>query len=178
MREPTQGITIMSQVPTTRQSALRPALVAALDQLGSFVAGPRELSLSADGVQLQCEIHSADQLALAVQRSLVTVDKLRPAPLAKLQTIAATLAKRLTYLLEPISPIETDQEQCIVQMRSNPPSKGDDGTTYYELLVRRGGELELVRFSKIPGQVRQTIPATLTREVFLRLTADLANAGG
>jgi hypothetical protein len=62
-------------------------------------------------------------------------------------------------------------------MRSNPPSKGDDGTTYYELLVRRGGELELVRFRKIPGHVRETIPAMLTREVYLRLAADLASAG-
>ena len=155
---------------------LRTELLTALDQLGNFTAGPRELSLTADGVRLWCEIQSADQLALAVNRSLVTVDMLRTAPLAKLETIAAALAKRLTYLLEPISPIETDQDQCIVQMRSSPPSKGDDGTTYYELLVRRGGELELVRFRKIPGQLRETIPATLTREVFLRLTTDLASA--
>lgn len=156
--------------------SFRTELVSALDQLGSFAIGPRELSVTADGVRLWCEIQSADQLALAVNRSLVTVDKLQTAPLAKLETIAAALAKRLTYLLEPISPIETDHEQCIVQMRSNPPSKGDDGTTYYELLVRRGGELELVRFRKIPGQPRETIPATLTREAFLRLSADLASA--
>lgn len=155
---------------------LRTELISALDQLGSFVAGPRELSVSADGIRLWCEIQSADQLALAINRSLVTVDKLRTAPLAKLEAIAAALAKRLTYLLEPISPIETDTEQAIVQMRSNPPSKGDDGTTYYELLVRRGGELELVRFRKIPGQVREKIPATLTREVFLRLVGDLSAA--
>jgi len=168
MREPQEGITAMS---------LRSEIITALDQLGSFAVGPRELSLAADGVRLQCDIQSADQLALAINRTVVTVDKLRTAPLAKLETIAAGLAKRLTYLLEPISPIETDQEQCIVQMRSNPPSKGDDGTTYYELLVRRGGELELVRFRKIPGQVRETIAATLTREVFTRLINDLATAG-
>jgi hypothetical protein len=156
--------------------SFRTELITALDQLGSFAAGPRELSVAADGVRLWCEIQSADQLALAVNRSLVTVDKLQTAPLAKLESIAAALAKRLTYLLEPISPIEIDHEQCIVQMRSSPPSKGDDGTTYYELLVRRGGELELVRFRKIPGQPRETIPATLTREVFLRLTTDLATA--
>ncbi len=162
----------MSQVKKT----LCTELITALDQLGSFSAGPRELTLSTDGVRLLCDVQSADQLALAVNRTVVTVDKLLTAPLSKLETIAAGLAKRLTYLLEPISPIETDQEQCIVQMRSNPPSRGDDETTYYELLVRRGGELELVRFRKIPGQARETIAANFTREVFSRLVNDLASA--
>jgi hypothetical protein len=57
--------------------SLRTELITALDQLGTFPAGPRELSLSADGVRLQCDVLSADQLALAVNRSTVTVDKLR-----------------------------------------------------------------------------------------------------
>jgi hypothetical protein len=156
--------------------SFRTELTMALDQLGSFAAGPHELSVAADGVRLWCEIQSADQLAVAINRSVIAIDKLQATPLKQLENIAASLAKRLTYLLEPISPIETDSEQCIVQMRSNPPSRGDDGTTYYELLVRRGGELELVRFRKIPGHVREPIPTTLTREVFVRLVTDLAAA--
>ena len=40
-------------------------------------------------------------------------------------------------------------------MRSNPPQKDDDGRSYYELLVRRGGEIALVRYRKENGTARQ-----------------------
>jgi hypothetical protein len=59
-------------------------------------------------------------------------------------------------------------------MRSYPPQKTDDGTTYYELLVRRGGSLSLVRYQKQPGDQRQAIAAHITREVLLRLVDDFA----
>ena len=79
---------------------------------------------------------------------------------------------RLTYLMEPISPIEIDAEACVAQLRSNPPQRDDDGRSYYELLVRRGGEIALVRYRKEPGTPRQQIAATVTREVLLRLADD------
>jgi hypothetical protein len=59
-------------------------------------------------------------------------------------------------------------------MRSSPPQRDDNGTRYYELLVRRGGELSLRRFEKQPGTVRQLVAAHVTREVFLRLVDDFA----
>ena len=113
-----------------------------------------------------------------MNRSIVTVDKLRTAPLAKLETIAASLAKRLTYLLEPISLLETDAESVSIQMRSNPPQVGDDGRSYYELLVRRGGEVTLRRYHKAAGQPRQVIAAHVTREVLARLADDFVGVVG
>ncbi len=74
--------------------------------------------------------------------------------------------------------MEVDAEQCIVQLRSNPPQKDDDGTSYYELLVARGGRLSLCRWLKERGQPRRIIPAQVTREVFLRLIADFSAAAG
>jgi hypothetical protein len=93
----------------------------------------------------------------------------------QLKDIANTLSKRLSYLLESISPIEIDNEACVVQMRSNPPQKDDDGTRYYELVVARG-ELTLCRFSRVSGQVRTIVAANVTREVFERLTEDFVAA--
>jgi hypothetical protein len=58
-------------------------------------------------------------------------------------------------------------------MRSKPPQAGE-ASTYYELLVRRGGEFSLCRYEKHPGDVRKTIPAHVTREVLLRLIDDFA----
>ena len=50
--------------------------------------------------------------------------------------------------------------------------KGEDGTSYYELMVRRGGDITLSRYSKKPGQLRQIVPAHVTREVLERLAED------
>ena len=94
------------------------------------------------------------------------------ASVAELRKISDDLASRLTYLLEPVGAIEQDADQCIVQMRSQPPAKDDDGTKYYELLVRKG-DLTLCRFQKRPGSVRQRVPAVLTQEVVVRLAGDL-----
>ena len=69
-----------------------------------------------------------------------------------LKPVAETLSRRLTYLLEPISPMEAMPQQCVVQLRSNPPQKDDNGTSYYELLVARGGRLSLCRWLKERGQ--------------------------
>jgi hypothetical protein len=74
--------------------------------------------------------------------------------------------------MEPIAPIELDAASCIVQLRSNPPQRDDDGRSYYELIVRRGGEIALVRYRKENGNARRQISATVTREVLLRLVGD------
>jgi amino acid transporter len=63
-----------------------------------------------------------------------------------------------------------------VQLRSNPPQKGEDGTSYYELMVRRGGDVTLSRYQKKSGQIRQIVPANVTREVLQRLAEDFVAA--
>jgi hypothetical protein len=61
-------------------------------------------------------------------------------------------------------------------MRSNPPQRDEDGRSYYELLVRRGGEIALARYRKENGAARRPVAAHLTREVLLRLAADFVAA--
>ena len=90
----------------------------------------------------------------------------------RLERMAKALSERLTYLMEPIRPIEIDADACVAQLRSSPPQRDDDGRSYYELTVRRGGEISLCRFRKEPGTPRQNIAANVTREVLLRLADD------
>jgi hypothetical protein len=146
----------------------------ALTNLVSFASGSQSLSASEGGVRLDADLVALDALALAFDHVTVTRDALAAAPIEQLKKLADTLSKRLTYLLEPISPVEVDADQCVIQMRSSPPQRDDNGTRYYELLVRRGGQFSLRRFEKQPGNVRQPIPAQVTREVFLRLVDDFA----
>jgi hypothetical protein len=146
----------------------------ALTNLAPFASGSQSLSASEGGVRLEADLVALDALALAFDHVTITRDALAAAPIEQLKKLADALSKKLTYLLEPISPVEVDADQCVVQMRSSPPQRDDNGTRYYELLVRRGGTLSLRRYEKQPGYVRQAIPAQVTREVFLRLVDDFS----
>jgi len=126
---------------------------------------------------LACQMVALDRLACAFTRLAVSSESTGAREAAQLEETARRLAARLTYLLEPISPIEVDAHGCTVQMRSNPPQKGEDGTTYYELLVSRGGELSLCRYHRAQGTGRTLIACQVTREVFLRLVQDFASVG-
>src|SRR5262245_52575431 len=148
----------------------------ALSNLSTSGAAPQALAASDAGQRLTAQIVAIDGLALAFEHLTVVSDALATSPIEQLKKVADALSKKLTYLLEPISPIEVDADQCIVQLRSNPPQRDDNGTFYYELLVRRGGHLSLQRFQKQPGGTRHTVPAQVTREVFLRLVGDFSAA--
>jgi hypothetical protein len=134
----------------------------------------QSVSVSCQGQTLACDLSAIDSLACSVTRLALSSPKLSQLSLIQLQTIAGQLASRLTYLLEPISPIEHDADSCSLQLRSMPPQKDDQGTSYYELLLRRDGELSLVRYNRVAGASRQVIPALLTRQVLVRLVGDLA----
>jgi hypothetical protein len=145
----------------------------ALDALGSLVAVPHQLDVQDGRRRLTGELVGVDAIGLSFQQLMLETDELAGATMDRLKAISEDLAKRLTYLMEPISPIEFDADGCTVQLRSSPPQKDDDGTAYYELLVHQGGDLSLRRYHKSAGGQRQSIPANVTREVFVRLVGDL-----
>jgi hypothetical protein len=149
---------------------------AALAALAAFDSGRHSLDLSDPAYRLTAEIVALDNLALAFEHLALVNTSLAAASIEQLKKVSDALSKRLTYLLEPISPIEIDADACTVQLRSNPPERDTGATRYYELLVRRGGEISLRRFQKQPGGVREVIPAQVTREVFLRLVDDFSKA--
>jgi hypothetical protein len=141
-----------------------------------FSSGEQVLEASEGARSLRCELVALDSLACAFTRLSLRSDALRQLSSAQLRAAAEGLAKRLTYLLEPIRPIEVDAEGAVVQLRSDPPHKETDRTSYYELLLSRGCELSLVRYARPAGQPRQPIAAQVTREVLVRLAGDLADA--
>lgn len=136
--------------------------------------GAATVEIVAGQRHVQCDITERNSLAVTLTRLSLKTGELANAEAARLERLGKALAARLTYLMEPISPIEHDASACVVQLRSNPPQRDDDGRSYYELLVRRGGEIVLSRYRKDNSGVRQPIAATVTREVLLRLVADFA----
>jgi hypothetical protein len=143
-----------------------------LTRLGS--GGAATIAVTATPRTLTCSVLESNALAVSFDQLRLATSELSSANAADLERIAKSLAERVTYLMEPIAPIEIDAQSCVVQLRSNPPQRDDDGRTYYELTVRRGGEIALMRFRKEDGSTRQQVPATVTREVLLRLVADFS----
>jgi hypothetical protein len=128
--------------------------------------------------QITCDITELDSLAVSFQQLRLATPELASAGATDLERLGKALADRLTYLMEPIAPIELDAQECVVQLRSNPPQRDDDGRSYFELMVRRGGEIALTRYRKENGDARRQIPATVTREVLLRLVGDFCDVLG
>jgi hypothetical protein len=126
--------------------------------------------------RLEADLLAVDAIGCSFQTLAYSTDKLADASLDQLKSISQALTEKLTYLLEPIGLVEADADRCSIQLRSNPPQKGDDGTSYYELMVRRGGHITLSRYSKQAGQLRQIVPAHVTREVLGRLAEDFVAA--
>lgn len=139
--------------------------------------GPSDQTLSVavdtEHGRLECEFAVVGAIGCDLVRCRWVTVRLADASIEMLRTVCASLAAKLIYLLEPISPIEIDGQDVVVQMRSNPPHRDDQGTSYYELLVRRSGFC-LQRFSKAPGQPRSAVVAHVTREVLARLGDDFA----
>jgi hypothetical protein len=146
--------------------------------LAPFSSGDELVEILDQARQLRCRLVALDSLACAFTRLALRADSLAGMSPERLKKTAEILSARLTYLLEPISPIEIDSQGCVVQMRSNPPQKESDRTTYYELLVSRTGELSLSRYARAAGESRQMIPAHVTREVLSRLVADFSAVAG
>src|SRR5437588_8785522 len=134
--------------------------------------GPATITVVSPPRQLTCETVERNPLAVSFNQLRLATLELSNAKAADLERIGTALADRLTYLMEPIAPIEFDAHECIVQLRSSPPQREDDGRSYFALLVRRGGEIVLKRYHKENGVGRQQVAATVTREVLQRLIGD------
>src|SRR5688572_19124792 len=75
--------------------------------------------------QLSCDIVERNSLAVSFNFLRLATTELSAASAADLERLGKSLSDRLTYLMEPISPIELDADACVVQLRSNPPQRDD-----------------------------------------------------
>ncbi len=138
--------------------------------------GPQTVDIVAPVGKLSVSLLAVDSLACALESLTLETPNLAKASIDDLKQLSNTLTSQLSYLLEPISLIECDADSTTVQLRSNPPAKDEDQTSYYEIVARRGGSIQLCRYTKQPGDVRQITAANLTHEVLARLGQDLVDA--
>jgi len=139
---------------------------------------PRTVGWSVDGgPAVEIDFTAADTLSCEFRELRVTADELKAAPLAALQAWADRLCRRVTYLLENLGPLEADQEGQTVLVRSTPPTKEADRTTFYEMLVKAPGIVSLRRYTRPARDAeRVALDMQMTHEVLLKLVRDIVDA--
>ncbi len=144
-------------------------------QLTASGTGPVSLAAQEGDAEVVCDLTAVDSLGVSVQRLEVKSISLVGLAAEKLREIADDLASRVGYLLEAIAPIEVDDEACTIQMRSMPPHRAENATSYYEVLVTAGA-ISLKRYTKAKAVRREAEAFDITRQVLLRLVDDFAAA--
>lgn len=94
----------------------------------------------------------------------------------ELKAWSTRLASRLTYLLESLVPLEVDEENGEVLLRSEQPQTLPSGREYYELLLAAAGtdSVRLTRYRSEAGVLgRDAVEMLLTRDVVGRLVDDV-----
>lgn len=151
-------------------------------QLCSAIAAGRPTPWSArligDHSETDVEFVRLEQLAVEAGGIRCRPNRSNAIDRPHLQAISERLAKQVTYLLEPIGPIELDADAATLMMRSVPPSQEEDAKhAYYEVVVQPG-EINIRRYLSKQGQPRQATTMILSVEVLARLIADLDGVVG
>ena len=144
-------------------------------KLNAASAAPVSLGVREGDDHLVCELSALGSLGVSVKVLELRTNKLAGKNASELRKVADELAGRVSYLLEAIAPIEIDEEACSVQLRSVPPYRAENLTSYYEILVTAGA-IALKRFNKSRRETRRAEPFDITRQVLYRLVDDFAAA--
>ncbi len=124
------------------------------------------------GDRLLLRVDAAGPLAVSCWELRLSTERLRGEPIERVREVAEEVTRRVTYLLEPIQPVETDAEACVVQLRSVKPDDRAGVRSYYEVLVKTGGFVALQRYETQRGALRRSVAMTLTKEIIARLAED------
>ncbi len=88
---------------------------------------------------------------------------------------AHDLCARITYLMEPLGPLEIDAESRQVLIRSKSPDKRDSATTFYEVLLQSqgAGVFTLRRYRREDAGPREHVDLRTTHELLEKLADDV-----
>jgi hypothetical protein len=80
---------------------------------------------------------------------------------AYLSACAAEIARRLSYLEEPLAVWELDGAERVAQLRSSPPQRDGDEVSYWEVTLAAGAQLgaRIARYRWAPGMVEREVVA-------------------
>jgi hypothetical protein len=139
---------------------------------------PKTVGWAVDGgPTLEIDFTAVETLSCAFRELRMSADELKSAPLQALKAWADRLCQRVTYLLEQIGPIEADDQDNTILVRSTPPATESARISFYEMLVNGQGTVNLRRYTRDArdGDRRQ-VDIQITNEVLQRLVRDIVAA--
>ena len=98
---------------------------------------------------------------------------------AYLSATAAEVARRLSFLEEPLAVWELDGGERVAQLRSSPPQRDGDTVAYWEVTLWSGDEpgARAVRYQWSPGMAeREVLAYPATFALIARMADGLADA--
>lgn len=129
------------------------------------------------GAAVAVDFTVVDSLSCGFRELRISADELKNAPFDRLQDWANGLCQKVTYLLEHIGPLESDVAAQTVLIRSTPPFRQPEQTTFYEMLVQAPGTLSLRRYTRaIDAADRTACDIQITHDVLCRLVDDIVAA--
>jgi hypothetical protein len=152
-------------------------LIGEIRKLAGHVGqSPKTVAVSgASGVDLAVDVTAADSLSCSCREIRMRVPALNGASADLLKKWAHDLCARVTYLMEPLGPLEIDAEARQVLIRSKSPDKRDSATTFYEVLLQSqgAGVFALRRYRRADAGPREHVDLRTTYELLEKLADDL-----
>ena len=150
-------------------------IAAALDENTRAYNLPCSVTVDEGPDRVTLEIAALDSVGVALDGlEYATTDRKEWLP-QDLNAWGDRIARKVTYLMEPLHVLEVDGGRGEVQLRSQAPTHRGDARNYYEVRLGREGVCRVERFTYDPAEKRRRrTPCHLTREVVERLAEDLA----
>lgn len=158
---------------------LHEQIARSLTELRGFASDvPTTVGWSADGgPTVEVDFTAVESLGCAFRELRVAAAELRDGPFDTLKTWADQICQKINYLLEPLRPLEIDAQSQVVLVRSAPPEKNGEQTSFYELQIASTGALSLRRYVCFGRDAqRESSDIRITHEVLVKLVSDLIAA--
>jgi hypothetical protein len=149
-------------------------IAAALEARPESGASPHEVSVEHDANVLTLHVTAAGPVGLAFDSLTFATQARSDWTPESLRAWGDRVAKRLSYLMEPLVVLEQDPIAGEVELRSQSPTGRAGTRSYYEVRLNRHGTLALsrIRFDEATRQ-RRPVPCEMTCEALDRLAGDL-----
>ena len=140
---------------------------------------PADLTVADGPTRLTLSLTAVAPLGIAFSRLEFSTRAFETWTPQGLKSWGDRVARRVTYLMEPLVVLEVDAEAGQVALRSQSPTAREERKSFYEIRLHREGSLTLQRIAfDAATRRRSTVPCQLTREVIERLTDDLVASVG
>jgi hypothetical protein len=146
-----------------------------------LAAGAENTLLVLDApLRAQLEFSDHDRYSLTLRKLTVGAGDVAPNDArVYLSAAAAEVARRLSFLEEPLAVWELDGGERVAQLRSSPPLREGEAVTYWEVTLSSGDapSASAVRYQWSPGMAeREVLAYPATFALIARMADGLADA--